>query len=292
MKKLAVAALTLTMAFSMSTPAYAAGNITVDQASADIKASYQEGNTLTENVYSVDVNWGSLEYTYHPSKTKTWNTETLKYDTKGDPYWECDNDQNKITVTNHSNTAISTNFEYEQVNKSVNGTFDKTNFNLKSADGTKANAAPTETVTLTLDGSMAENEDSTVGSVKVTIGDFQPEEANKTIIKASYLKLYTTADDNVFTAQGTVIGNSSAFDTNGRIKLEGLKIHDEECVITPTNSVRRVYGGKTDEFGLEKYSSSIKGNSAFYVKEEGTYHYVLTINIETMKVTVTVTKVG
>ena len=139
---------------------------------------------------------------------------------------------------------------------------------------------------------MAENEDSTVGGVKVTIGDFQPEEANKTIIKASYLKLYTTADDNVFTAQGTVIGNSRAFDTNGRIKLEGLKIHDEECVITPTNSVQRVYGGKTDEFGLEKYSSSIKGNSAFYVKEEGTYHYVLTINIETMKVTVTVTKVG
>ena len=71
-----------------------------------------------------------------------------------------------------------------------------------------------------------------------------------------------------------------------------MKIHDEECVITPTNSVQRVYGGKTDEFGLEKYSSSLKGNSAFYVREEGTYHYVLTINIETMKVTVTVTKVG
>lgn len=281
MKKLAAAALTLTMAFSMSTPAYAAGNIAVDQASADIKASYQEGNTLTENVYSVDVNWGSLEYTYHPSKTKTWNTETLKYDTKGDPYWGCDNDQNKITVTNHSNAAISAKLEYTQTNADVTGSFDQSKINLKSADGTTVDEAPTGTATLTLGGKMAENAESVLGNVKVTIGDFEGERIyNNHIIMANYLNFYTTADDNVVMATGT-------FSFNDSLDLVGLKIGDTSYILPTKITTQYITENETIKTTLVQDSACHCGYAPLDRTVE--YKYVLTINLETKELTITAT---
>ena len=280
MKKLAAAALTLTMAFSMSTPAYAAGNIAVDQASADIKASYQEGNTLTENVYSVDVNWGSLEYTYHPSKTKTWNTETLKYDTKGNPYWECDNDQNKITVTNHSNKAISANFEYEQVNESVDGTFNQTKINLKSAVGTDVDGAPTGTATLSLSGSMAEDDNKVLGNVKVTIGAFEGEPVNNSsIIGANMLKFYTTADDNVVMATGT-------FSFKNWLDLVGLTIDGTSYRLVTGINTQSIEENETIKTTLVEGSS----HCGYAPKDRSVeYKYVLTINLKTKELTITAT---
>ncbi len=91
MKKLAAAALTITMALSMSTPAYATeiGGLTND--SADIKATYEAGTTTKDTVYSIDIEWGSLEYTYSPNVKKVWDPDELIYkeiDTDG-PSWTC-----------------------------------------------------------------------------------------------------------------------------------------------------------------------------------------------------------
>lgn len=295
MKKLAAAALTLTMALAMSTPVHATiiTDVTDLNDYTQIYATYEEGVTTTDTVYNVDVEWGNLEYTYHPNAEKFWFPYDLKYVIyEHTPFWTCEDGADQIKVTNHSNAAISAKLEYTQTNADVTGTFDQSKINLKSADGTTVDEAPTGTATLALGGKMTEDADSVLGNVKVTIGDFEGDIADKNTIRATYLTFSTTADDNVFIAQGTVLGNSSTFVTNGEIKLQGLRIHDEEYVITPTNSVQRIYEGQTSEFGLEKYSNSIKGNSAFYVREEGTYHYVLTVNIETMKVVVTVTKVS
>lgn len=72
MKKLAAAALTLTMALAMSTPVHATiiTDVTRLNDSTQIYATYEEGVTTTDTVYNVDVEWGNLEYTYHPNAEK------------------------------------------------------------------------------------------------------------------------------------------------------------------------------------------------------------------------------
>ena len=57
-KKIIAATLALTLSMSMGNFVYAA-----EDSSADIKATYQAGKENTDTVYSVDVKWGSLEYT-------------------------------------------------------------------------------------------------------------------------------------------------------------------------------------------------------------------------------------
>ena len=74
MKKIIAATLALTLSMSMGNFVYA-----TDDSSADIKATYQAGKENTDTVYSVDVKWGSLEYTYSSGVTKSWDPETLKY---------------------------------------------------------------------------------------------------------------------------------------------------------------------------------------------------------------------
>ena len=74
MKKIITATLALTLSMSMGNLVYA-----VEDKSADIKATYQAGKENTDTVYSVDVKWGSLEYTYSSGVTKSWDPTTLKY---------------------------------------------------------------------------------------------------------------------------------------------------------------------------------------------------------------------
>ena len=115
MKKLAAAALTLTMALAMSTPVHATiiTDVTRLNDSTQIYATYEEGVTTTDTVYNVDVEWGNLEYTYHPNAEKVWSPYDLKYVIyEHTPFWTCEDGADQIKVTNHSNAAISAKLEY------------------------------------------------------------------------------------------------------------------------------------------------------------------------------------
>ena len=112
MKKLAAAALTLTMALAMSTPVHATiiTDVTHLNDSTQIYATYEEGVTTTDTVYNVDVEWGNLEYTYHPNAEKVWSPYDLKYVIyEHTPFRTSEDGADQIKVTNHSNAEISAN---------------------------------------------------------------------------------------------------------------------------------------------------------------------------------------
>lgn len=284
MKKLAAAALTLTMALAMSTPVHATiiTDVTRLNDSTQIYATYEEGVTTTDTVYNVDVEWGNLEYTYHPNAEKVWSPYDLKYVIyEHTPFWTCEDGADQIKVTNHSNAAISAKLEYTQTNADVTGSFDQSKINLKSADGTTVDEAPTGTATLTLGGKMAEDAESVLGNVKVTIGDFEGERIyNNRIIMANYLNFYTTADDNVVMATGT-------FSFNDSLDLVGLKIGDTSYILPTKITTQYITENETIKTTLVQDSACHCGYAPLDRSVE--YKYVLTINLETKELTITAT---
>ena len=66
----------------------------------DVNARYTSG-ALTPKVYSVDVTWGKMEFTYSVSGTREWNPETHEYADKTSAGWKAEG--NDVTVVNHSN---------------------------------------------------------------------------------------------------------------------------------------------------------------------------------------------
>lgn len=284
MKKLAAAALTLTMALAMSTPVHATiiTDVTRLNDSTQIYATYEEGVTTTDTVYNVDVEWGNLEYTYHPNAEKVWSPYDLKYVIyEHTPFWTCEDGADQIKVTNHSNAAISAKLEYTQTNADVTGSFDQSKINLKSADGTTVDEAPTGTATLTLGGKMAEDAESVLGNVKVTIGDFEGERIyDNRIIMANYLNFYTTADDNVVMATGT-------FSFNDSLDLVGLKIGGTSYILPTKITTQYITENETIKTTLVQDSVCHCGYAPLDRTVE--YKYVLTINLETKELTITAT---
>lgn len=283
MKKLAAAALTLTMALAMSTPVHATiiTDVTRLNDFTQIYATYEEGVTTTDTVYNVDVEWGNLEYTYYPNAEKVWSPYDLKYVIyEHTPFWTCKDGADQIKVTNHSNAAISAKLEYTQTNADVTGSFDQSKINLKSADGTTVDEAPTGTATLSLSGSMAEDDNKVLGNVKVTIGAFEGEPVNNSsIIGANMLKFYTTADDNVVMATGT-------FSFKNWLDLVGLTIDGTSYMLVTGINTQSIEENETIKTTLVEGSS----HCGYAPKDRSVeYKYVLTINLETKELTITAT---
>lgn len=170
MKKIIAATLALTLSMSMGNLVYA-----VEDQSADIKATYQAGKEITDTVYSVDVKWGSLEYTYSSGVTKSWDPTTLKYkETSGTSSWTCQEGADQITVTNNSNADIAASLAYAGTESNITGTFSNSKIGLKSAEGTNVGESPSETTTLSLKGALSDTTalKKEIGNVTVTISDY------------------------------------------------------------------------------------------------------------------------
>lgn len=174
MKKMISVLLVLALSLCMGITAFAA-DIETDggKASADVKGTYVSGGTKS-TVYSVDVTWGSMEFTYTSSFIGNWNPDTHTYDDSTDEKWTCDEDANKITVTNHSNTSILATPSYKGSEEGigvVNAEFDEENIYLASAVGKTLANAPTGSFSLTLSGRLYDDVEAltVIGSVTVTI---------------------------------------------------------------------------------------------------------------------------
>ncbi|MBR4879014.1 MAG: hypothetical protein IKU13_04215, partial [Clostridia bacterium] len=159
MKKILAITLTLAMLFTMTAMAE-------ESKQKQVTASYNEGiNSGT--IYSIDITWGSLEYTYNAASTGTWDPETHTYKNVAEANWTCENGADTITVTNHSNAAVNVNVTYTTNDNytSVIGTLDKSSFELATAEGTSFSAAPSNTAKLELSGTLSSDANN------VTVGE-------------------------------------------------------------------------------------------------------------------------
>lgn len=248
MKKMIAATLALTLSMSMGNLVYA-----VEDKSADIKATYQAGKESTDTVYSVDVNWGSLEYTYSSGVTKSWDPTTLKYkETSGTSSWTCQEGADQITVTNNSNADITASLAYGKTDSNITGTFTNSKIGLKSAEGTNVGESPSETTTLSLKGALSDTtaEKKEIGNVTVTISDYVGTSSNykwdgNGNISWAFLK--TTLTDGVYTVEKECTNNNYSASSfciyNREDSQERYVINDGDIKAEGTYSLKKVTSG-------------------------------------------------
>ena len=162
---LAVAALTCTM----GTTAFAADQdgVNTGSYSADVKGTYQAGGAV---VYSVDIAWTDMSFTYTGAGEGTWNPETHQYSGSSEGAWTASNDS--ITVTNHSNAAVKATASYQAETgyESTTMTFGNNEATVATAVGTEVASAPSATITVTPGGTLAESADGgKIGTITVSI---------------------------------------------------------------------------------------------------------------------------
>ena len=133
--------------------------------SKGVQAVYSDVSTK-DTVYSVDVAWGAMEFTYTKTGENVWNPDTHQYTESDAGTWSANG--NTITVTNHSNVALNANLS-ESLEKGLSGHFDNVQLSLPSAEGTTPAKAPQQVATFTMDSGKTDATDfAKIGTVTVT----------------------------------------------------------------------------------------------------------------------------
>lgn len=135
MKKIFCALMVITMMAINVLPTWAATIDASDGAdSTDVKGKYV--NAVADDVYSVDVTWGAMEFDYYEGGQK-WNTQSHKWEVDpADPAgWTVNNNSNTITLANNSSTAVNASFAFVANDEYTDlaGTFTYNNAALTSA---------------------------------------------------------------------------------------------------------------------------------------------------------------
>ena len=173
MKKLIATALALTMTLSLSTTALAAGVNGAGVGSRepiDVTAKYNN-STADTIVYSVDLKWDDMTFTYNEFGTRTWDPDTHTYTDTTSAGW--DKITAAVTATNHSNAQVTVKFDYTpQGATGVNASMSKDSFKLAAGVENKPNEAATDSSILTITGTPNNSvtaEGVTIGTITVTI---------------------------------------------------------------------------------------------------------------------------
>ena len=164
---LAVAALTC----AMGTTAFAADQdgVKTGDYTADVKGTYQAGGSGAV-VYSVDIAWTDMSFTYTGAGEGTWDPETHQYSGSSEGAWTASDDS--ITVTNHSNAAVkaTAKFEADSGYESTTMTFGNNEATVATAVGTEVDLAPSATITVTPSGTLAQSANGgKIGTITVSI---------------------------------------------------------------------------------------------------------------------------
>lgn len=174
MKKLIATALALTMTLSLSTTALAAGNVNGavvgPQEPIDVTAKYNN-SAADPIVYSVDLKWDDMTFTYNEFGTRTWDPDTHTYTDTTSAGW--DKTYAAVTATNHSNTEVTVSFTYtSQGDTGVRAFMTKESFKLAAGVENKPNEAATDSSILLIIGTPNNSvtaEGVTIGTITVTI---------------------------------------------------------------------------------------------------------------------------
>lgn len=176
-RKLFVAALALVLTPSMTATAFAAaGN---EKATSlpyskdiDVTGTYS-GTTLGGDVYSVDISWDAMAFTYAVVSGTQWNPSTHEYVSGAAPGWTSNN--NTITTVNHSNVPVDValtftkNTELNAAGDTFEGSFDKASYNLVTAESTTYDNAPRGTSALTFTGALDASHTTSVKLGTITV---------------------------------------------------------------------------------------------------------------------------
>ena len=167
MKKIVTLILTMTLVISMNITAFAVGTGSQD---ISVKGRYLD-NTTVPTVYSVDVTWESMEFTYTESGTMTWNPDNHTYADSTSGAWVANG--NTVTVTNHSNANVTASFAFHALEtyNTITGSFDIDSKILNAGIIGGYDNADKVVATLTLAGALAETatDFTKVGTITVTI---------------------------------------------------------------------------------------------------------------------------
>ncbi len=176
MKKFITIIISMVITISISFSALAA-NVVVNGGTetAEVRGTYKVPEPT--KVYSVDISWQGLDFTYNGPSKGVWNPKTHLYENPAsEGLW---NDTNgTITVTNHSNTDIKVTPVYQAKSgyESASMVFKFSELPLKSADNGNdgvAGVATTGKIPVEPSGYLpAGTPDNTViGEITVTISD-------------------------------------------------------------------------------------------------------------------------
>ena len=171
MRKLLSVMLSVVLISCMSVTALASENIG-QNGSKEIEVTAKYSSTIsTPDVYSVDIEWNSMSFTYTQTSTKKWNADDHSYNTVSEGAW--DKTSATITVTNHSNVSVNVDMKYTAVeNTGVKGTLTNTSTVLKAGAEGNYNGADSVSAKLTISGkpnTTVTDDGIKVGTIKVTI---------------------------------------------------------------------------------------------------------------------------
>ena len=137
--------------------------------SAEVKGTYHPGGSGAV-VYSVDIAWTDMNFTYTGAGEGTWNPETHQYSGSSEGAWTASDES--ITVTNHSNAAVkaTAKFEADSGYESTTMTFGNNEATVATAVGTEVASAPSATITVAPGGTLAESANGgKIGTITVNI---------------------------------------------------------------------------------------------------------------------------
>ncbi len=173
MKRIIGTILTLTMVMGLSVTAFASETVGQNGSqSIDVTAKYSAAVT-TPDVYSVDIAWEDMTFTYSEAGTMDWEPATHTYKENITAGW--DKESADVTVTNHSNVAVDVTFGYTPVETyGITTSLSNTESAVNLAAGAESNVAGAAhtTATLTVNGTPNENvtaDGVVVGTITVTI---------------------------------------------------------------------------------------------------------------------------
>lgn len=169
MKKITTLLAAAALTCAMGTTAFAEDGVGTGNYNANVKGTYQAGGSSAV-VYSVDIAWTDMNFTYTGAGEGTWDPKTHQYTGGSEGAWSASSDS--ITVTNHSNAAVKATASYkaETGYESTTMTFGNNGATVATAEGTAVASAPSATITVTPGGTLAESANGgKIGTITVSI---------------------------------------------------------------------------------------------------------------------------
>ena len=171
MKKITTLLAAAALTCAMGTTAFAADQdgVSTGDYTADVNGTYQAGGSGAV-VYSVDIAWTNMNFTYTGAGEGTWDPETHQYSGSSEGAWTASDES--ITVTNHSNAAVkaTAKFEADSGYESTTMTFGNNGATVATAVGTEVASAPSATITVAPGGTLAESANGgKIGTITVNI---------------------------------------------------------------------------------------------------------------------------
>ncbi len=293
MRKLLSTVLVFVFALVMCEPLLAAQDKITNKANnvlAPIKVSYDLKSAETDNVYYVNISWGSFENTYKTNDKKIWNPETLKFDIEpGEPEWVSRSGANSITVSNHSNVPVNVLLHYSSTDehKNIKGAFDNGIISLGApAEGSAYSTAPTGSSTLTISGKLNASREETrikIGTVSIKlIGEasgsigFKDNETSYPLYKQAedmYITYFTATEDAPYADTMFNIGDKTYYINESH----DSRIDGDKAYTVRSGEIANIVEGVSNKPDTYKKLLQLKSGKS----------YCLIMNLQNMTITLT-----